>query len=147
MVVNGLSQTVKVESRDTLLDTLRDKLGLTATKKGCNEATCGACMVSIDGEPYLSCTTLAIECGGRSIQTVESFTTDASDLNILNQFYANSGYQCGYCTPGMVMATKLLLVANPHPTADQIRQWLSGNLCRCGSYNHIVNTVLALGGS
>jgi aerobic-type carbon monoxide dehydrogenase small subunit (CoxS/CutS family) len=104
-------------------------------------------MVSIDGKPYLSCTTLAIECGGRSIQTIESFPTDPNTLKILNQFYASSGYQCGYCTPGMEIATKLLLDSNPKPTADQIRQWLSGNLCRCGSYNHIVNTVLALGGS
>ncbi|MGA1975724.1 MAG: (2Fe-2S)-binding protein [Conexivisphaerales archaeon] len=146
MTVNGQSQTLYVESRDTLLDTLRDKLGLTGAKKACDRGECGACTVSIDGKPYLSCTTLAIDCDGRDVETIESFANNPNTVNILNAFVKNDAFQCGFCTAGMVVATKLLLDANPHPTTSQTKQWLSGNLCRCGTYNNTVKTALALGG-
>jgi xanthine dehydrogenase YagT iron-sulfur-binding subunit len=146
MAVNGVARTVYVESRDTLLDTLRVKLGLTGAKRVCDRGECGSCMVSIDGKPYLSCTTLAIECDGRNVQTIESFPNDPATLKILNAFIQNDAFQCGYCASGFEIATKLLLAANPHPTKDQARQWLSGNLCRCGVHNNAVNAVLALGG-
>lgn len=104
-------------------------------------------MVSVDGKPYLSCTTLAIECDGRNIETVESFASNPKTLNILNQFISSGAMQCGYCSPGVEMATKLLLDINPKPTETQVRQWLSGNLCRCGTHNRFVEAVVALGGS
>ena len=132
---------------NTLADTLRDNLGLTGTKIMCNEGECGACTVLIDGKPVLSCLTLAIECQGKDILTIEGLAdTGTGELHPLQKaFIEHSGMQCGICTPGMIMTAKALLAENPEPTTDEVREALAGNLCRCGNYNRITESVLAAG--
>ena len=141
LVVNGRTHKVLVEPRDTLLVVLREKLGLTGTKPGCERGECGACSVLIDGVPRYSCLTLALEAEGREVTTVEGLMK-GEELGPVQQAFADEdAFQCGYCTPGQVVAAEGLLRANPEPTLDEIRLGMSGNLCRCGAYAHIFNAV------
>ena len=145
LTVNGKKEEVRVWPTETLADTLREKLGLTGTKIMCNEGECGSCTVLIDGKPVLSCLTLAIECAGKDILTIEGLVDSTTgELHPIQQaFVEHSGMQCGVCTPGMILTAKALLDENPNPTADDVREALAGNLCRCGTYNRITKSVLA----
>jgi xanthine dehydrogenase YagT iron-sulfur-binding subunit len=142
--VNGEPVTVHVEPRRTLLSVLREELGLTGAKHVCGEGTCGACTVLVDGEAVYSCLTLAIDCEGRDVRTIEGLARGAELHPVQRAFVEHDGYQCGFCTPGQVMAAVALLAHTPHPTEDQVRLGMSGNLCRCGAYQGIVDAVLAV---
>ena len=141
--VNGNPREVNIEPRQTLLDTLRQDLGLTGTKKGCDEGTCGACTVLLDGQAIYSCLTLAVECEGRSIETIEALAKAGTLHPIQQAFIDKDGYQCGFCTPGQIMSIKALLDKKADPSADEVRRAVSGNLCRCGAYPNIVEAALA----
>lgn len=148
--VNGREVQVNVEPRRTLLSVLREELGLTGAKHGCGRGTCGACTVIVDGETVYSCLTLAIDCEGRDIRTVEGLvrldaSPDGERLHpVQRAFVECDGYQCGFCTPGQIMSAVALLEHNPHPTEDEIRYEMAGNLCRCGAYPNIVAAVRSL---
>jgi xanthine dehydrogenase YagT iron-sulfur-binding subunit len=144
--VNGVDYALEVEPRRTLLDALREDLGLTGTKKVCDVGECGACTVIIDGRAVYSCLTLAVECEGREIRTVEGLLTDERLHPVQQAFLEHDAYQCGYCTPGQIMSATALLEANPHPKPDEIRRALSGNLCRCAAYPKILEAVQAAAG-
>ena len=135
--VNGRTHVVPVETRWTLLHVLREVIGLTGTKPGCERGECGACTVLIDGVPRYACLTLAVEAEGREITTVEGLMTGEALGPVQAAFVETDAFQCGYCTPGQVMAVEGLLRANPNPSLDDIRRGVSGNLCRCGAYQHI----------
>ncbi len=139
--VNGRRHRFKVESRWTLLDVLREKLGLTGPKLGCGRGECGACTVLIDGQPRYACLTLALEAEGKAILTVEGLLRDDELGPVQKAFWDNDAMQCGYCTPGQIMAAEGMLRVNPNPSLDEIRKGMSGNLCRCGSYAHIFKAV------
>ncbi len=139
--VNGRTHTLLVEPRWTLLFVLRERLGLTGTKVGCERGECGACTVLIDGTPRYACLTLALEAEGREITTLEGLMNGEELGPVQRAFVEEDGYQCGYCTPGQVMAAEGLLRANPDPTLAEIRAGMSGNLCRCGAYAHIFKAV------
>jgi len=144
VLVNGVSHRVDVEDRWTLAELLRDHLNLTGTKLGCERGECGACTVLLDGKPVYSCSTLAVWADGRSVQTVEGLARGGR-LDPLQQSFADhDAPQCGFCTSGQLMSAKALLSANPHPTADEVRAALVGNLCRCANYNRYVEAVLAV---
>lgn len=134
---------VVVKDHMTLLDLLRDKLGLTGTKKGCEQGECGACTVMLDGLPVNSCCTLAVECEGRNVVTVEGIAKGGKLHPIQKQFIEKWALQCGYCTPGMIMSAKALLDHNPHPTELEIHEAIEGNLCRCTGYAKIVEAIQA----
>ena len=139
--INGRTQRLLVEPRWTLLFVLRERLGITGTKAGCERGECGSCTVLIDGVPRYACMTLAVEAEGKAITTVEGLL-DGEELGTVQQaFVEEDAFQCGYCTPGQVMAAEGLLRANPSPTPGEIRCGMSGNLCRCGAYPHIENAV------
>lgn len=139
--VNGEKSRITFDSRKTLLEVLREDLGLTGTKHGCELGECGACAVLVDGEPLLSCLTLALECEGREITTVEGLSQDAK-LHPLQEAFADlGGAQCGYCTPGILVTAKALVERNPDPSREQIREALSGCLCRCTGYQQIFESV------
>ena len=142
LTVNGQKRSLKVEPRVTLLEALRDHLDLTGAKKVCDRTSCGACTVILDGSPVYSCTVLAIEAQGKTIQTVESLATADGLHPIQAAFVENDAQQCGFCTPGFVMATKALLDKNPSPTPEQIRLGLGGNLWRCGTYAGMRRAVM-----
>ena len=139
--VNGRRHRLKVESRWSLLDVLREKLGLTGPKLGCGRGECGACTVLIDGQPRYACLTLAPEAEGKEITTVDGLMKGEELGPVQQAFLANDAMQCGYCTPGQIMAAEGLLRVNPNPSIDEIRREMSGNLCRCGSYTHIFKAV------
>lgn len=140
LTINEQSHRLRVEPRQTLLEVLRDTLGLTGTKPGCERGECGACTVLIDGVPRYSCQTLAVEAEGHSITSIEGLSGEK--LSPVQQgFVEQDGMQCGYCTPGQVMAAEGLLRRNPDPSLDEIRMGMSGNLCRCGAYDHIFKSV------
>ena len=141
--LNGDSIEVVCKDNMTLLDLLRDKLGLTGTKKGCEQGECGACTVMLDGKPVNSCCTLAVECEGRDVVTVEGIAKNGQLHPIQKQFIEKWALQCGYCTPGMIMSAKALLDVNPHPTELEIREAIEGNLCRCTGYAKIVEAIQA----
>ena len=141
--VNGRPVTVSVEPRRTLLSVLRDELGLTGSKRGCGEATCGACTVILDGETVYACMTLAIECEGRDVRTIEGLAQGDRLHPVQEAFIEKDGYQCGFCTPGQVMSAVALLEHNPQPSEEEVRREMAGNLCRCGAYPNIVEAVLA----
>ena len=143
MTVNGDSVEAIVKDNTTLLDFLQDHLGLTGTKKGCEQGECCACTVQLDGEPVNSCSTLAVECEGRSIITIEGVAKDGKLHPIQKQFIDKWALQCGYCTPGMIISAKCLLEKNPHPTEMEIREAIEGNLCRCTGYAKIVEAIQA----
>lgn len=139
--VNGRTHRLLVEPRWTLLFVLRDRLGLTGTKPGCERGECGACSVLVDGVPRYSCLTLALEAQGKEVTTIEGLMK-GEELGATQQAFAEEdAFQCGYCTPGQVVAAEGLLRANPDPTLDEIRVGMSGNLCRCGAYVHIFRGV------
>ena len=138
--VNGEEQSIVFAPYKTLLEVLREDLNLTGTKHGCELGECGACAVLIDGEPQLSCLVLGLECEGRSVETVEGLA--GATLHPLQAAFADLGAaQCGYCIPGILLTAKVLLDENPQPTRDEIRQSLSGNLCRCTGYTKILQAV------
>jgi xanthine dehydrogenase YagT iron-sulfur-binding subunit len=132
--INGKDQKVTVEPRTTLLDTLRNRLDLTGAKRVCDRGTCGACTVIIDSKVMYSCTVLAIDAQGKKIQTIEGISMNGKPHPVSEAFVNNDAQQCGYCTPGFVMAVKGFLDRNPNPTYEQVKKGLGGNLCRCGTY-------------
>jgi len=141
LLVNGHSHRLAVEARWSLLFVLREKLGLTGTKVGCERGECGACTVLIDGVPRYACMTLAVEAEGSDIVTLEGLM-HGEELGPVQQAFAeHDALQCGYCTPGQIMSAEGLLRRNPNPTVDEIRRGMSGNLCRCGAYTHIFKAV------
>lgn len=141
LTVNGETREVLFAPYKTLLEVLREELGLTGTKHGCELGECGACAVLVDGEPQLSCLTLALECEGRAVETIEGLAR-GPELHPLQAAFADfGGSQCGYCTPGVIMTAKALLERNPSPTRDEIREATAGNLCRCTGYQQIVEAV------
>ncbi len=141
LLVNGHSHRLAVEARWSLLFVLREKLGLTGTKVGCERGECGACTVLIDGVPRYACMTLAVEAEGSDIVTLEGLM-HGEELGPVQQAFAeHDALQCGYCTPGQIMSAEGLLRRNPNPTVDEIRMGMSGNLCRCGAYPHIFKAV------
>jgi len=142
LIINGTEEQLQVPSNMTLLHALRDKLGFTGTKNGCEAGECGACTVLVDGEPMNSCLVLAVELNGREITTVEGLAEDGK-LTPLQQAFADlNAVQCGYCTPGMLMSATALLSRNPHPSEVDIQEALIGNLCRCTGYQRIIDAVL-----
>ncbi len=143
LTVNGERHQLYVENNETLVEVLREKIGLTGTKVGCNQGECGACTVLIDGESIVACMTLAIEYEGKSILTIEGLEDPRTgELDPVQQaFVENFGVQCGFCSPGMVMSAKALLMKNPAPSQKEIREGIQGNLCRCTGYQQIVESV------
>jgi aerobic carbon-monoxide dehydrogenase small subunit len=142
LTVNGETQEVEVETRLLLVHLLRDTLGLTGTHVGCDTTNCGACTVHLDGEAVKSCTVLAVQADGAEVKTIEGMA-DGDKLHPLQEaFWNDHGLQCGYCTPGMIMAAADLLQRNPDPTEEEVRHGLEGNLCRCTGYHNIVKAVL-----
>jgi xanthine dehydrogenase YagT iron-sulfur-binding subunit len=137
LLINGRSHRLLVEPRWSLLFVLREKLGLTGTKIGCERGECGACTVLIDGQPRYACMTLAVEAVGKEITTVEGLMRGEELGPVQQAFLEHDAFQCGYCTPGQIMAVEGLLRSNPNPSLEEIRRAVSGNLCRCGTYAHI----------
>jgi carbon-monoxide dehydrogenase small subunit len=139
--INRREESFLCEPRQTLLEVLRDTLGLTGPKEGCGNGNCGACTVLIDGRPVVSCLVLAVECNGADIETIEG-VADLGRLAPLQQaFLENAALQCGICTPGFIMSAKALLAENPDPSEQEIRFYLAGNLCRCTGYDKIIRAV------
>ena len=140
--VNGKPHNLTLEPRVTLLDALRDHLDLTGAKRVCDRGTCGACTVILGGKAVYACNVLAVDAQGKEIQTIESLSTGNKHHPVITAFVANDAQQCGYCTPGFVMAAKAFLDRNPNPTYDQVKAGLGGNLCRCGTYMGVRKAVL-----
>jgi aerobic-type carbon monoxide dehydrogenase small subunit (CoxS/CutS family) len=142
--INGTSYSHDVEPRTLLVHYIREHAGLTGTNIGCDTSSCGACSIHLNGEAVKSCTVLAVQADGQQITTIEGMASADGTLHPMQQaFMENHGLQCGYCTPGMVMAASSLLQENPHPTEEDVRIGLEGNLCRCTGYHNIVKSVLA----
>jgi carbon-monoxide dehydrogenase small subunit len=145
LIVNGESFEVIVRPNELLVDVIRDKIGLTGTKKGCGEGDCGACTVLMESKPILSCLTLAISCQGKHIETIEGLAKDGV-LHPLQQAFVEKGaIQCGYCTPGMILSAKALLGKTPNPDPEDIRNEMVGNLCRCTGYKKIMEAIIEAG--
>ena len=142
-VINGESIEFLCEPRQSLLEVLRDTLGLTGSKEGCNNGNCGACSVLIDGALVNACLVLAVEIQGRQVTTIEGIATPDGLHPLQQKFLEHAALQCGFCTPGFIVAAKALLDRNPDPSEAEVRQWLAGNLCRCTGYDHIVKAILA----
>ncbi|MBV9004789.1 MAG: (2Fe-2S)-binding protein [Solirubrobacterales bacterium] len=140
--VNGATHRLEVEPRLLLVHALRDNLGLTGTHVGCDTSNCGACTVHMEGRAVKSCTVLAVQADGAQITTIEGMASDGQLHPLQEAFWNDHGLQCGYCTPGMIMAAAALLAENPNPTEDEVRHGLEGNLCRCTGYHNIVKAVL-----
>jgi aerobic-type carbon monoxide dehydrogenase small subunit (CoxS/CutS family) len=146
MTVNGQNVTVEIEADELLVDVLRDRLGLIGTKIGCNEGECGACTIIMDGQAVLSCLIPALRAQGREITTIEGLS-EGDELHPLQQAFVEYGaVQCGYCIPGFVMSAKALLDENPHPSRDEIKEAIAGNLCRCTGYVKIIEAIEAVAG-
>ncbi|HQZ35129.1 MAG TPA: (2Fe-2S)-binding protein [Ilumatobacteraceae bacterium] len=143
VTVNGTVHENDVEPRTLLVHYIREALALTGTNIGCDTSSCGACSIHLDGEAVKSCTVLAVQADGAHITTIEGMATDGVLHPMQQAFMENHGLQCGYCTPGMVMAATSLLKENPHPSEEEVRIGLEGNLCRCTGYHNIVKSVLA----
>jgi xanthine dehydrogenase YagT iron-sulfur-binding subunit len=146
LLVNGTMQTLQLDSRVTLLDALRDTLELTGTKKGCDQGACGACTVLLDGKRVLSCLTLAAQCEGREVTTIEGLAADGRLHPVQEAFIRNDGFQCGACTPGQIMSAVALLEERRAGSDEEIREFMSGNLCRCGAYPNIVAAIREVAG-
>jgi aerobic-type carbon monoxide dehydrogenase small subunit (CoxS/CutS family) len=142
VTVNGIAWTGDVAVEETLLEFLRVRLRFTGTKRSCESEVCGACTVLVNDRPVSSCNYLAFETHGKSVLTVEGLTRGDELDPLQNAFIRNIGAQCGYCTPGQIMAARALLLENPNPTRAQIADWLSGNICRCGAYGAIAKSIL-----
>jgi len=141
--VNGVLHELRLDPRVTLLDALRERLGLTGTKKGCDQGACGACTVLADGRRVLSCLTLAVTCEGRKITTIEGLAGEGALHPLQRSFIACDAFQCGYCTPGQIMSAVALLAEGRAGSDEQIREFMSGNICRCGAYPNIVAAIQA----
>jgi carbon-monoxide dehydrogenase small subunit len=141
-VINGEEVEFLCEPRQSLLEVLRDTLGLTGSKEGCNNGNCGACNVILDGALVNSCLVLAVEIEGRSLITIEGIAGPQGLHPLQTKFLEHAALQCGFCTPGFIVAAKALLDQNPNPSEEEVRHWLSGNLCRCTGYDKIVRAVL-----
>ena len=140
--VNGDPVEFLADPRESLLDCLRDKVGLTGSKEGCGTGDCGACSVELDGTLVCSCLVLGVEAEGKSVETIEGMAT-GNDLHPLQRkFIEHAALQCGFCTPGILVAAKSLLSKNPNPTEEEVRYWLAGNLCRCTGYDKIIRAVM-----
>jgi carbon-monoxide dehydrogenase small subunit len=146
VTVNGVEREADVEPRTLLVYFLRESLGLTGTNVGCDTSSCGACTVLIGGESVKSCTVLAAQADGREITTIEGMARDGEMHPLQEAFHRNHGLQCGYCTPGMIMAAASYLKENPSPTEEEVRMALEGNLCRCTGYQNIVTSILDAAG-
>jgi carbon-monoxide dehydrogenase small subunit len=146
VTVNGVARQADVEPRTLLVYFLRETLGLTGTNVGCDTTSCGSCTVLVDGESVKSCNLLAVQVDGREVTTIEGMATDGEMHPIQEAFHRNHGLQCGYCTPGMIMAAASYLKENPDPTDEQVRESLEGNLCRCTGYHNIVKSILDAAG-
>ena len=140
--INGTTRTISVEPRVTLLDALREHLALTGTKKGCDQGQCGACTVHVDSERVLACLTLAAQAEGRTVTTIEGLTEAGGELHpVQAAFLEHDAFQCGYCTPGQIMSAVACIREGHAGSDEEIREYMSGNLCRCGAYLHIVDAV------
>jgi xanthine dehydrogenase YagT iron-sulfur-binding subunit len=139
--VNGRTRRLQLDSRVTLLDALRDHLDLTGTKKGCDQGACGACTVLLEGKRVLSCLALAAQCDGRAVTTIEGLAPDGRLHPVQQAFIRHDGFQCGYCTPGQIMSAVALLEEGRAGSDEEIREFMSGNLCRCGAYPNIVAAI------
>ena len=143
MTVNGVRRELEVEPRELLVYVLRERLGFTGTNVGCDTSSCGACTLLLDGEAVKSCTLLAVQADGREVTTIEGLTRDGELHPVQEAFRAHHGLQCGFCTPGFVMAAVSLLEEHPSPSEHEIREHLEGNICRCTGYQNIVKAVQA----
>lgn len=143
VTVNGQVREAEVDHRVLLVHFLRENLGLTGTKVGCDTSQCGACVVKMDGVNIKSCTCLAVQANGSEVTTIEGLASEGKLHAVQEAFWNNHGLQCGFCTAGMIMTSVELLEKNPNPTAEQVRQGLEGNVCRCTGYHNIVKAVLA----
>jgi len=139
--VNGSAQRLRLDSRVTLLDALRDRLDLTGTKKSCDQGACGACTALVDGRRVLSCLTLAAQCDGREVTTIEGLSREGGLHPVQEAFIRHDGFQCGYCTPGQIMSAVALLAEGRAGSDEEIREFMSGNICRCGAYPNIVAAI------
>ena len=147
VTINGTAHTADVEPRTLLVQFIRENVGLTGTNIGCDTSSCGACSIHLDGEAAKSCTILAVQADGAAVTTIEGMAAADGTLHPMQAaFMENHGLQCGYCTPGMVMAATSLLAENPSPTEEEVRIGLEGNLCRCTGYHNIVKAVMAASG-
>lgn len=142
--LNGFPVDALVKPTDTLLDVLREKLGVVSVKRGCDTGDCGACAVLLNGEPVRSCLTIALTAAGKAVETVEGISQDGKLHPLQQSFHEHYAAQCGFCTPGMLMSAKALLDKNPKPTSQEIVEAISGNLCRCGAYQEIVEAIEAV---
>jgi aerobic carbon-monoxide dehydrogenase small subunit len=143
LTVNGVEHSLELEPRELLVYVLRERLGLTGTNVGCDTSSCGACTVLLDGESVKSCTVLGVQADGHELTTIEGLATNGTLHPLQEAFAEHHALQCGYCTPGFVMATVSLLAENPNPSEEEIRHGLEGNLCRCTGYHNIVRAVQA----
>jgi aerobic carbon-monoxide dehydrogenase small subunit len=146
VTVNGVEREADIEPRTLLVYFLRETLGLTGTNVGCDTSSCGSCTVLLDGESVKSCTLLAVQAEGREITTIEGMASNGAMHPVQEAFHRNHGLQCGYCTPGMIMAAVSYLSETPNPTEEQVRLSLEGNLCRCTGYHNIVKSILDAAG-
>ena len=147
ITVNGARHELELEPRELLVYVLRERLGLTGTNVGCDTSSCGACTVLLDGESVKSCTVLGVQADGAEITTIEGLARNGDLHPVQQAFHESHALQCGYCTPGMVLATVSLLAESPHPSEEEIRSALDGNLCRCTGYHNIVKAVQAAAGA
>ena len=141
--LNGRLQEIDVDPNELLLDILRDRLGLTGSKRSCDVQVCGACTLLVDGRPVSACTTLAFEVRGRSVMTIEGLADDGKLHPLQQAFIEHGGFQCGFCTPGMLLASKALLDENPNPTEAELKHFMHGNICRCTGYKKIIESIMA----
>ena len=141
--LNGRLQELEVEPHELLLDVVRHRLGLTGAKLSCDVQVCGACTLLVDGRPVSACTTLAFEVRGRSVLTIEGLAEDGKLHPLQEAFIAHGGFQCGFCTPGMILAAKALLDENPNPTEEELKHFMHGNICRCTGYKKIIESIMA----
>jgi xanthine dehydrogenase YagT iron-sulfur-binding subunit len=139
--INGETMRLEIDPRTSLLDALREYAGLTGTKKGCDRGACGACTVHLDGRRIVSCLTLAARCQGKEIETIEGLASEGRLHPVQAAFVEHDGFQCGYCTPGQIMSAVALIREGHHHSDGEIREWMSGNICRCGAYPNIVAAV------
>jgi carbon-monoxide dehydrogenase small subunit len=146
ITVNGTRREAEVEPRQLLVYFLREQLGLTGTNVGCDTSSCGSCTVLLEGESVKSCTVLAVQADGHEVTTIEGLATDGEMHPVQRAFHEHHGLQCGYCTPGMVLAAVSFLAENPHPSEEEVRHALEGNLCRCTGYHNIVKAIQAAAG-
>ncbi len=144
LTVNGVEHEIEIEPNRLLLQALREDIGLTGTKEGCNIGVCGACSVMVDGRLVSSCLTLAVGCQGKEITTIEGLAKDGKLHPIQQAFLEHGGFQCGICTPGQIIAAKALLDSQPNPSEEEVKEWMSGNLCRCTGYYKILESVMAV---